>query len=126
MNAANSSTACSGFQRSAISRRHLLSVGAAGLASLSLPTFLRAAETSTRKAKAKAVIFLHQFGGPSQTDTFDMKPNAPEAIRGELKPIASNVSGIAVCHLLPRMAQVMDKVTLVRSVHHQMKNHNSA
>jgi hypothetical protein len=126
MNAQNSSTACDGFHRGGPTRRHLLQIGALGLAGLSLPRFLRAAESSTRKAKAKAVIFLHQFGGPSQTDTFDMKPNAPEAIRGELKPIASKVPGVQVCHLLPGMAQVMDKVTVVRSVNHRMKNHNSA
>jgi Protein of unknown function (DUF1501) len=55
-----------------------------------------------------------------------MKPAAPEAVRGELKPVASRLSGVPVCELLPRTARVMDKVTLVRSVHHTMKNHNSA
>src|SRR5438477_6067826 len=94
--------ACRDFGAAILTRRHLLQIGTLGIAGLSLPNFLRAAESSTRKAKAKAVIFLHQFGGPSQTDTFDMKPNAPDSIRGELKPIASNVPGVSVCHLLPR------------------------
>jgi hypothetical protein len=110
-----------------LSRRHLLTLG--GVGALGLPALLRAAEQRATKApnpRAKAVIFLHQFGGPSHHDTFDMKPAAPEQIRGELEPIASNVPGIEVCHLLPRMATVMDKVCLVRSMHHGMKNHNSA
>ena len=55
-----------------------------------------------------------------------MKPDAPDAIRGEFKPIASSVPGVLVCERLPHMARVMDKVTLVRSLRHEMKNHNSA
>jgi hypothetical protein len=119
-------SSCSGFSHMRPTRRRLLQVGTAGLLGLTLPDFLRASERSSRKGKAKAVIFLHQFGGPSQTDTFDMKPNAPDAIRGELKPIATNVPGVQVCELLPRMAKVMDKVCLMRSMRHEMKNHNSA
>jgi hypothetical protein len=104
-------------------RRQLLQVGGAGLFGLSLPRLLSAAG---RKARARAVIFLHQFGGPSQTDTFDMKPSAPDKIRGEFKPVATRVPGLQVCDRLPRMAGVMDKVCVVRSMHHEMKNHNSA
>jgi hypothetical protein len=108
-------------------RRQLLQVGGAGLFGLSLPGLLGAAERSSRrKAKARAVIFLHQFGGPSQTDTFDMKPGAPDAIRGEFSPVATRVPGLQVCDRLPRMARVMDKVCVVRSMTHTMKNHNSA
>jgi hypothetical protein len=121
---------CSSGQDSALShptRRQLLQVGGAGLFGLSLPCLLPAAErSSSRKAKARAVIFLHQFGGPSQTDTFDMKPNAPDKIRGEFQPVATRVSGLQVCERLPRMAGVMDKVCVVRSMTHTMKNHNSA
>ena len=72
------------------------------------------------------MIFLHQWGGPSHHDTFDMKPAAPDAIRGEFKPIASNLPGVPVCERLPGMTRVMNKVTLVRTLHHTMKNHNSA
>jgi hypothetical protein len=104
-----------------------LQVGGAGLLGLSLPGLLAAsARASGRKAKARAVIFLHQFGGPSQTDTFDMKPSAPEQVRGEFRPVATRVPGLHVCERLPRMARIMDKVCLVRSMHHEMKNHNSA
>ncbi len=55
-----------------------------------------------------------------------MKPDAPDAIRGEFKPIASRAPGVHVCERLPRIARVMDKVTLIRSLRHEMKNHNSA
>jgi hypothetical protein len=87
---------------------------------------LRAESHSSHKARAKSVIFLHQLGGPSHHDTFDMKPAAPDNIRGEFKPIATRVPGLQVCERLPRVAQIMDKVTLVRSLKHTMTNHNSA
>jgi hypothetical protein len=119
-------SACPGFRRNGVTRRHLLRAGGLGFLGLSLPGFLRAAGRGGRRAKAKSVIFLHQFGGPSQTDTLDMKPSAPEAIRGEFRPIATRVPGLLVCERLPRLAGVADKITLVRSMQHEMKNHNSA
>ena len=70
-----------------ITRRRLLQIGGLGLLGLSLP---RLAHAAGRGARAKSVIFLHQFGGPSCHDSFDMKPDAPDAIRGEFKPIASS------------------------------------
>ncbi|HLW68161.1 MAG TPA: DUF1501 domain-containing protein, partial [Gemmataceae bacterium] len=110
------------------SRRDVLRAGSVGLLGLSLPRFLAAKETPSvsHTARAQAVIFLHQWGGPGQHETFDMKPNAPAEIRNIFKPIPSSAPGIQVCELLPRTAQVMDKVCLVRSVQHTMKNHNSA
>lgn len=77
-------------------------------------------------SKAKAVIFLHQFGGPSQMDTFDMKPNVPDAYRSPYKPIPSSLAGVPICEMISGMAPLMNKVTIIRSVHHEMKNHNSA
>jgi hypothetical protein len=126
--------ACPSFHATRYSRRHMLKVGGLGMLGLSLPKLLQAEETrnskaGTRaapKARAKSVIFLYQFGGPSHIDMFDMKPDAPEAIRGPHKPISSKADGIQVSEKLPRVAKIMDKVTLVRSVHHTMKNHNSA
>src|SRR5262245_4298648 len=95
---------------SSISRRNLLKLG--GLFGFGLPSLLQAAESSPRlKARAKAVIFLHQFGGPSHIDTFDLKPNAAEGVRSLFEPIASTLPGVPVCELLPRMAKVLDKVT---------------
>jgi len=77
-------------------------------------------------SKAKAVIFLHQFGGPSQMDTFDMKPNVPDAYRSPYKPVPSSLAGVPICEMISAMAPLMNKVTIIRSVHHEMKNHNSA
>ncbi len=122
-----SASGCPDFRHTSLTRRHLLQVGGAGLLGLQLPGLLQAAERGKGpKAKAKAVIFLHQWGGPSHHDTFDMKPNAPAEVRGEYKPIATKASGIQVCDRLPGVARVMDKVTLIRSLQHEMKNHNSA
>jgi hypothetical protein len=110
-----------------ITRRHLLQVGGLGLAGLGLPGWLGASPSAgKRRAKALSVIFLHQWGGPSHHDTFDMKPAAPAEVRGEFKPIATRVPGLQVCERLPRCAAVMDRVTLVRTIRHTMKNHNSA
>src|SRR5438128_341342 len=121
------SSECREFQEATITRRHLLQVSGIGLLGLHLPGPINATEQSvTRKPRAKAVILLHQYGGPSHVDTVDMKPTAPEAIRGEFKPIATKVPGILVCDQLPRLAQVADKFTLLRSLYHEMKNHNSA
>src|SRR5437867_9246325 len=120
------SFACAGFHATGMSRRHMLKVGGLGLLGLTLPKLLAAEALKGPKARARSVIFLYQFGGPSHIDMFDMKPDAPEAIRGPHKPIASRTDGIQVSEKLPRVAQIMDKVTLVRSMHHTMKNHNSA
>lgn len=115
--------------RHVLSRRAALRVGGLGLLGLTLPGLARAADTAATAravARARSVIFLFQWGGPSHLETFDMKPDAPEGIRGLHRPIASNVPGLQVNGRLPRMAKVMDKVCLVRSVHHTMRNHNSA
>ena len=128
MNRKRDSFACPGFQASMMNRRHLLKVGGMGMLGLSMPKLLQAAGAARKAppARAKSVIFLFQFGGPSHLDTFDMKPEAPEGIRGPHKPISSNVDGIQVSEHLPKMAKVMDKVCLVRSVNHTMRNHNPA
>jgi hypothetical protein len=118
---------CSDFlMTSRLTRRALIQVGTAGIAGLNLPTLLRAAENTGLRARAKHVIFLHQFGGPSHLDTFDMKPDAPSGIRGEFKPIATHQPGLSVSEHLPRFATVVDRFAQVRSVHHKMRNHNSA
>ncbi|HEY1602190.1 MAG TPA: DUF1501 domain-containing protein [Pirellulales bacterium] len=129
--------ACRDFRAAQHSRRHLLQIGGLGLLGLNMNRVLRAEDVkgvaassvlATKKppARAKSVIFLYQFGGPSHLDMFDMKPDAPDGIRGPLERISTKVPGLEICEQLPRVAQVMDKVTLVRSVHHTMKNHNPA
>ncbi len=106
----------------------MIKVGGMGLLGLTVPKLLAAeAKTGKRpKARAKSVIFLFQWGGPSHIDMFDMKPDAPEGVRGPHKPISSSADGIQVSEHLPKTAKIMDKVTLIRSMHHTMKNHNSA
>lgn len=122
---------CTSYQQSQLSRRSLLRIGSLGLAGLALPQVM-AAESSQPgspkrlKARAKNVIFLHQHGGPSHIDTFDMKPGAPSGIRGEFSPIATSLPGISCCEHLPRWAETLHLWGQVRSVHHKMKNHNSA
>jgi len=109
-------------------RRDLLRIGGLGMLGLTVPKLLQAAESQTNGPKplAKSVIFLYQFGGPSHVDTFDMKPGAPDGIRSKFSPISTSVPGLEICDQLPETAKVMDKVALVRTVHHRMKNHNPA
>lgn len=104
----------------------MLRIGGAGLLGLTLPRLMQAGRIAHHPPRAKSVIFLFQWGGPSQLDTFDMKPNAPEGIRSPYRAISSSVPGQPVCELLPRMAKRMDKVTLIRTMTHKMKNHASA
>lgn len=109
-------------------RRDVLRAGGLGMLGLNSATLLRAGEQAGARvrATARSVVFLYQFGGPSHVDTFDMKPDAPDGVRSHFRQIASSCPGIRVCEHLPETAKVMDKVTLVRTVHHSMKNHNSA
>ena len=115
--------------RAGINRRDCLRIGLGGL---SLPGFLRLralADGAGGKAKAptaKSVIVLFLSGGPSQLDMWDMKPNAPEEIRGAFRPIDTNVPGIQICEHLPRMARLADKYAIVRSVTHQESAHPAA
>jgi hypothetical protein len=108
-------------------RRDVIKVGGMGLLGLTMPRLLRAAEQpSLIKPRVKSVIFLFQWGGPSQIDTFDMKPSAPDTIRSPYQAIASSVPGVQVCEHLPETAKRMHHVCQVRSMTHNMKNHASA
>ncbi len=78
------------------------------------------------RSTVKACILVFYYGGPSHLDTYDLKPDAPAEVRGEFKAIATSVPGLRVCEHLPRMAKLMHKVALVRSVHHQARLHDSA
>lgn len=109
------------------SRRHLLQAGGAGLLGLSLPRVWAAeAARAPRARRAKSVIFLYLFGGPSQLETFDLKPEAPEAIRGPFRPIASRTPGLALCEHLPLLAQASDKFCVVRTLGHAYNDHSTA
>lgn len=83
---------------------------------LSLPDLLRAESQQGGGLKRKSVIMVFLPGGPSHQDIFDLKPDAPSEVRGEFKPISTNVAGLQICELLPRMAKIMDKCTVIRSM----------
>ncbi len=108
-----------------IGRREILQAGGAGLLGLSLPKLLAAeAQTGAPHAKAKSVIFLLLFGGPSQLETFDMKPDAPDQVRGPFKPIASRTPELLISEHLPHTAQVSDKYCVVRTMTHSFNDHS--
>jgi len=108
-----------------LTRRSFLRIGALGLAGLTLADLLRAAETQPGRRR-RAVILYWMAGGPSHIDTYDMKPNAPESVRGPFRPVATNVPGIQICELMPRQARIADKFSLIRSLTHTNYNHFDA
>ncbi len=85
---------------------------------LTLSGLLRAEARGAASRRATSVILLHMRGGPSQLETWDMKPGAPVEIRGEFSPIPTNVPDIQICELLPQTAAIMDKWSIVRSLQH--------
>ncbi len=99
-----------------VSRRNFLKVGTLGMAGLSLPQLFRAEAAKGKGLDHKAVIMIFLPGGPSHQDMFDLKMDAPSEIRGEFKPISTNVPGIQICEHLPKMAKLMDKMALIRSI----------
>ncbi len=115
-----------------LTRRDLLHVGGLGAFGLTLPSFLklRASEPTPAKdssfGRAKACILLFPYGSPPQHETFDPKPDAPAEVQGELKSIPSVLPGVRVCELLPRIAKILDRVTVVRSVTHPYPEHGVA
>jgi hypothetical protein len=115
----------SGPQR--ISRRTALQVGSLALGSLTLADYLRcraqAGAAAQHLATDTAVIQVFMGGGPSHIDLYDMKPEAPAEIRGEFRPIATDVPGVEICEHLPHLAQAMGHIALVRSVSHRNAGH---
>ncbi|HJZ55379.1 MAG TPA: DUF1501 domain-containing protein [Gemmataceae bacterium] len=108
-----------------VHRRVFLKVGTAGLVGLNLADVLRAEARAAdgRRAKATGVILVWLGGGPATIDMWDLKPDAPEEIRGEFKPIDTKASGVRICEHLPRVAEVMDRCALVRSLNHSITAH---
>jgi hypothetical protein len=111
-----------------VSRRDFLRVGALGGLGLTLPGLLRnqARAGTKRGARAKSVLVVYLGGGLSHHDSFDPKPDAPAEVRGKYKPIDTCVSGLRISEMLPRMAKVMNRLTLVRSGAHNNDHHETA
>src|SRR5476649_1066796 len=120
---------CEGF-----SRRDFLKVGSAGLLGLTLPQLLKleaqandAPAPANRPAqRATSVIMVWLSGGPATIDMWDLRPNAPEGIRGEFREINTSADGIRICEHLPQMARIGNKVTIVRSLAHTIPSHGPA
>src|SRR5438105_9937870 len=110
-----------------MSRRSFLQLGVAGMATVGLPQFLRAKESSqAASAKNTSVILIWLDGGPSHLDLYDMKPDAPAEYRGLWKPIRTKVPGFDITEMFPRQAKVTDKFSVVRSLHHNTGDHFAA
>jgi len=116
------SHACDG-----LTRRTLLRAAGVGLLGTSLSQVsAREAIGAARKPRARSVIFLFLYGGPSQLETFDLKPEAPDGIRGPFQPIASRTPGLLISEHLPRTAAVSDKFCVIRTMSHPYNDHSSA
>lgn len=108
-----------------LSRRTFLQIGGLAMGGLSVPRLLRAESESGVRRSHKAIIMIYLPGGPPHQDTFDLKPDAPSEIRGDFHPIKTNVRGIEICELLPKMAKMMDKFVPIRSLVGAMDGHSS-
>jgi len=110
----------------ACSRRRVLVAGG-GLLGVSLPRAWAAEETAPptgSRPRARSVIFLFLFGGPSQYETFDLKPEAPAEIRGPFRPIGCRTPGLLICEHLPRLAAVSDRFCVIRTMSHDFNDHS--
>lgn len=111
-------------------RRDALGLGVVGLSALTLPAVLRAENEARRQGRAapraRNVIFLWQQGGPPHQDMWDMKPDAPDGVRGEFRPIPTNLPGYTVCELMPMLAAQVHRLCIVRGVNHHIPDHNPA
>ena len=107
-----------------IARRNFLKIGGLAMGGLSLPQILQAEQDAGVRNSSKAVIMILLPGGPPHLDMFDLKPDAPQEIRGEFKPIRTNVPGVQIGELLPQLARNMDKLAIVRSLYGGLNDHN--
>jgi hypothetical protein len=116
----------------ALARRELLRAGAIGVGGLALADLLRLREAvaspgrTKATGKARSVVMLFLSGGPSHLDMWDLKPDAPEEIRGTFRPIATSVPGVQISEHMPRSARLADRFTIIRSMRHGNSNHPAA
>lgn len=111
--------------RSRHSRRSFLQIGTLGITGLTLPQLFRAEAATGSPARHKSVILIYLVGGPPHQDMFDLKPDAPKEIAGPWKPIATNVPGIQIGEAFPRLARIMDKLAIVRSLVGNQADHDA-
>ncbi len=114
---------CEGFYR-----RDFLTAGVAGLLGLSLADVLRqeARGRTSARPRARGVILIWLSGGPATIDIWDLKPGAPDSVRGDFKPIATKAPGVQICEHLPQTAALMHRCALVRSLYHSIPEHGPA
>src|ERR1700722_17781273 len=97
-----------------VSRRSFLQVGSLAVGGLALPQLLQAEQRNGKSHRS--VIMVYLTGGLAHQDTVDLKPSAPAEVRGKFKPISTNVSGIQISELLPRLAKCVDRLAIIRSL----------
>lgn len=105
-------------------RREFLRVGTLALGGITLPDLLRLHAAEQKSPPNTSVILFWMWGGPSQLETYDMKPEAPLEYRGPLRPIRTNVPGMEICEYMPLQAKVAHRFSIIRSLHHEMSSHN--
>ncbi|MBP87481.1 MAG: hypothetical protein CMJ64_12275 [Planctomycetaceae bacterium] len=112
------------FCRGPVRRREFLRAGTLALGGLTLPELLRRRADANELKRQTSVILFWMWGGPSQLETYDMKPDAPTEYRGPLNPIQTSVPGMDICEYMPLQAKMADKFSIIRSLHHKMSSHN--
>jgi hypothetical protein len=108
-----------------LSRRHFLQIGALGIGGLTLPELLRAEASAGRRSSPKSLILIYLVGGPPHQDMFDLKPDAPREFAGPWRPTATCVPGIQICEAFPRLARIMDRLVIVRSLVGNQSDHDA-
>ncbi|MDB5340120.1 MAG: hypothetical protein JWN70_5739, partial [Planctomycetaceae bacterium] len=106
-------------------RRDFLTIGSLAVGGLTLPGLLRAEAAAGVRSSHKSIIMIYLTGGPPHQDMVDLKPEAPAEVRGEFDPIATNVPGIQISELMPRVAGMMDKFAIIRSLVGSDSRHSS-
>src|SRR5437764_7530856 len=107
-----------------LSRRSFLKIGGLGVAGLALPQLLKAEDAAGITSSRKSVILIYLVGGAPHQDMFDLKPNAPAEIAGPWRPIATNVNGIQIGEAFPKLASMMDRLVVVRSLVGNQADHD--
>lgn len=100
-----------------LSRRDFLRIGGLGMGGAALPQLLQAEQIAGLRNSKKSIIMIYMAGAPPHQDMYDLKMDAPSEVRGEFRPIPTNVDGLEICELLPRMAKIMDKCVPIRSLY---------